>query len=455
MPPCLEVGGSPDDPEQSEDCLYLNVMAPSDADEDSKLPVYFFIQGGGFSKNASPNINPTGIIEAADKDLVVVAIQYRVGPYGFLTDGDHLKANNGLRDQRKALEWVQDHIEKFGGDPDHVVIGGVSAGGASVTFHLTAENGKDHGLFHGAMVQSGSFAPILTIEQSQYQYDNLTERLGCTDDDTLACLRSKTSRELQEQNFNIPLPGGVDPPLYQWLPTLDFDFVTDYTYKALAEGNFIQVPTLVGDDTNGGTVFAPNTLSTREESNAWIRDQYPWISEEDKLEELEEMYPNPNLTCPNEGCWWRRTANVYQEIRFMCPGLYINDVEAGKGAPSWAYLYNVEDPDDMRRGYGVKHTIELSAIIGAEYTSTPPSYVKGGLNGYVTPVIRGYWTSFMRSLDPNKHRLKGTAEWATWNDEPQARLVLGTMGTTKMWPISEGLRERCEYWIENGVDMLL
>ncbi|KAF4120899.1 Carboxylesterase type B [Geosmithia morbida] len=453
-PACLEVGGDPDDTSSGEDCLFLNVMAPSDATSDSELPVFVFIQGGGFSKNADPNINATGLVEAADHDLVVVAMQYRVGPYGFLTDGNNIKANNGLRDQRKVLEWIQDHIAKFGGDPDHVVIQGASAGGASVTFHLTAENGEDKGLFHGAIIQSGSFASMLTIEQSQYQYDNLTSRLGCAGSDSLSCLRGKTARELQEQNFNIPLPGGDNPPLYQWLPAIDNDFVTDYTYRAIAEGNYIRVPTIVGDDRNGGTVFAPRTLSTLEDSNQWIIDQYPAIKAE-QLPIINALYPNPNDSCPSEGCYWRRTANIYQEIRFMCPGIYINQAMS-QDESSWAYLYDVEDPAQVARGLGVPHTVEVYAIIGPQYSSkAPQSYKTGGINEYVTPVMQGYWTSFTRSLDPNRYRADGTAEWESWNDEPEKRMVIGTGGTTEMEDVDSDLKKRCEFWINHGLSMSL
>lgn len=456
----------PDDARTSEDCLMLNVMAPSDAKPGSRLPVFFYIQGGGFNKNSDANINATGIIEAADRDLVVVTIQYRVGPYGFLTDGDRVKPNNGLRDQRKALEWVQDHIGKFGGDPDHVVVGGTSAGAASVIFHLTADNGKDRGLFHGAISQSASFAATLTTEQSQYQYNHLATRLGCTGRDSLACLRGKTATELQEENFSIVLPGGASAPLYQWLPSLDFDFVNDYTYRALSEGRFVRVPTIFGDDTNGGTVFAPDETSTLAESNQFMLDQYPTLTPA-QLGAINAMYPNPNRTCPGVGCYWRQAANTYQEVRYMCPALYANEMMSssrgrGRGGrpssspPSWAYRWNVEDPEQMERGLGVPHTSELEALIGAAYTDkAPDSYGPGGVNERAPAVFQGYWTSFMRSLDPNRHRAPGTVEWKAWGRRARERIVFGTGGSTEMEEIDDGLKRRCAYWVKHGVEMQL
>lgn len=91
------------------------MYAPSNATSDSRLPVFFFIQGGGFSVNSNPNLNGTGLVNASGNNIVVVTINYRVGPYGFLTDGDTISPNNGLFDQRKALEWVQKYIAQFGG----------------------------------------------------------------------------------------------------------------------------------------------------------------------------------------------------------------------------------------------------------------------------------------------------------------------------------------------------
>lgn len=98
---------------ESEDCLFLDVFAPSTATEDSKLPVYFFIQGGGFNLNANPNINASGLIQASERNMVVVGFNYRVGLYGFLAGkeiGEDASLNNGLKDQIKALEWVKKHI---------------------------------------------------------------------------------------------------------------------------------------------------------------------------------------------------------------------------------------------------------------------------------------------------------------------------------------------------------
>jgi carboxylesterase type B len=107
-----EFGGN-----QSEDCLFANVWAPAKAKNNSALPVYIFVQGGGFNDNGNANYNASKLVKAADDGIVVVNFNYRVGPYGFLASKEIVSngttsLNNGLKDQRQLLKWVQQHISK-------------------------------------------------------------------------------------------------------------------------------------------------------------------------------------------------------------------------------------------------------------------------------------------------------------------------------------------------------
>ncbi|RYO85989.1 hypothetical protein DL764_009074 [Monosporascus ibericus] len=448
---CLATGAAPDNPDTSEDCLFLDVYAPANVTASSKLPVFVFIQGGGFNSNSSPNLDGSGLITASGHSIVVVTFNYRVGPYGFITNGNFVKANNGLRDQRKALEWVQRHISKFGGDPDHVVLGGSSAGAASITLQLAAYGGRDENLFHAAAAESPAFATMLTVEESRYQYENFVIRVGCVGHDSLGCLRSKTAEELQEQNTNVPYPGAAKSPLYMWGPVLDFDLITDLTYNSFAWGRFIRVPMIFGDDTNGGTVFTPRNASAIGESNIFLHDQYPYLDLA-HLMEVNSLYPNQNTSCPSPGCYWRQVSDVYGDMRFMCPAMFISSMAAQYGVPrSWNYRYNVEDPGQMAEGIGVPHTVELHAIFGPENTrGGPQSYQPGGINAHIVPVIQAYWTSFIRSFDPNKFRLPGTSEWQMWNSSSRQRIVFETGGNTTVEPVNENTWIRCEYLSDLG-----
>lgn len=433
----------------------MNIFAPTNATTRSKLPVFFYIQGGGFNSNSNPNVDGTGLIEASNNSIIVVDFNYRVGPYGFLTPGTTNTTNNGLRDQRKALEWVQKHISQFGGDPGHVVLGGQSAGAASISLQMTAYNGKDFGLFHAVAAESVSFANMLTVNESRFEYDNMAIRAGCVGDDSLACLRNLTAAELQAVNQNIPLPGAASAPLYMWGPTIDGDLVPDYTYALFAGGRFVRVPAIIGDDTNGGTVFTPSGTATLAASNLFLHNQFPALTLA-QLAAADALYPNPDAAaCPAAGCYWRQVSNAYGEMRYMCPGLYISSALAAASAPSWAYRYNVEDPTQVAEGYGVPHTVEANAIFGPlYYTSSPPaSYLANGTNAAVVPVVQAYWASFIRSLDPSAHRLPGSARWDQWTPDGQERMLFNTSGVTLMETVDKDLRTRCSFWAANGVSI--
>ena len=355
LPPiCLGTDAGPPTDEMSEDCLFLNVFAPSTARKGSKLPVYFFIQGGGFNINSNANYNGSGLIAASDMNIVVVNFNYRVGPYGFLAGKEVLadgSVNNGLKDQRKALEWVQQYISLFGGDPGHVTMGGDSAGAQSVNLQVTAYGGRDDGLFHATAAESQSFSGLRTVKENQFAYDNLVIRTKCASAaDTLACLRSLTAKELQEQNFNTPFPGAQNPPLYMYGPTLDYDFISDYTYRAYAQGKFVKVPAIGGDDTNEGTIFAPMDAANISDTDTFIKDQFPAITLE-QLRVWNSLYPitgTPEF--PDSGRARREASKGYGEMRYICPGIFISGVQANMSVPNWNYRWNVIDPESAQDG---------------------------------------------------------------------------------------------------------
>ncbi|KAI3339182.1 vacuolar triacylglycerol lipase [Ustulina deusta] len=444
---CLATNGSPTDSSTSEDCLFLDLYTPSNVTSKSKLPVFFFIQGGGFNSLSNPNYNGKGLVKASGYNIIVVTFNYRVGPYGFITNGDEITPNNGLRDQRKALEWVHKYISFFGGDPDHVVLGGDSAGAASVSLQMAAYGGKDTNLFHAAAAESVSFATVLTVKESQYQYDNFAIAAGCAGSDSLACLRTKTAAELQAANKGSPYPGAPSSPIYPWNPVVDGELVQNLTYDAFANGDFVKVPLIVGDDTNEGTIFTPQTASTIGVSNSFLKSQFPYLTLE-QLGRINSLYPNQNnASCPSSGCFWRQVSDVYGDMRYTCPGLFISSAMTNFGMPqSYSYRYNVEDPAQVAQGLGVPHTVEVNAIFGPDNVpGAPASYFPGGVNAAVVPVIQAYWTSFIRSFDPNRHRLNGSAHWEIWNPNTQARLLFETGGKTKMEIVANDVQSKCSY----------
>ena len=143
----------------SEDCLFLNVYAPADAKDKSKLPVMFWIHGGGYSGGASSEPRHNGDFLPL-KGVVLVTINYRLGVFGFLATSDLAKeaggvaGNYGLLDMVSALQWVKTNIKKFGGDPDNVTIFGESAGSFAVSTLMASPLAR--GLFEKAIGESGA-----------------------------------------------------------------------------------------------------------------------------------------------------------------------------------------------------------------------------------------------------------------------------------------------------------
>ncbi|KAL9576950.1 MAG: hypothetical protein Q9212_006695, partial [Teloschistes hypoglaucus] len=322
----------------SEDCLFIEVYAPGNATTESKFPVYVYLQSGGFVQNDGA-YNAAPLVRASGMQIIVVNLNYRVGPYGFLASEEIRKGgslNNGLKDQRYALHWVKAHISQFGGNPDHVVLGGASAGAASVALQVAAYGGKNDGLFHATAAESQSFAALRTVEESQYQYDELVSRVHCSveqtkSDDTLACLRSLSSDELQAQNIGTPFPNTRRRPLFAYNPTLDHDFIPDYTLNLFSSGRFLKVPAIYGDVTDEGTIFVPRSIDTVNDSNDFLQAQFPRLNTTQE-DWIQKTYPPfPQQFSPKSGKYWRSTADAYGELRYVCPGMFLNNVYTAHG----------------------------------------------------------------------------------------------------------------------------
>lgn len=141
--------------EGSEDCLYMNVFTPPLSKiPKGGLPVMFWIHGGGFMGGSSYS-KMQGPDYILDHDVILVGFNYRLSILGFMSSENlDCPGNFGLKDQVEALKWVKNHISSFGGNPNSVTIGGISAGGASVSYLL--QSNKARGLFHKAIQQSGT-----------------------------------------------------------------------------------------------------------------------------------------------------------------------------------------------------------------------------------------------------------------------------------------------------------
>ncbi|XP_029388607.1 pyrethroid hydrolase Ces2a [Mus pahari] len=205
----------------SEDCLYLNIYTPVHAQEGSNLPVMVWIHGGGLVLGSASMNDVSALV--ATEEVVIVAIQYRLGILGFFSTGDqHARGNWGYLDQVAALRWVQKNIAYFGGNRDRVTIFGVSAGGTSVSSHILSPMSK--GLFHGAIMQSGvALLPNLISDTSEVVYKTVANLSGCeaTDSEALIhCLRAKSKQEILAINQAMGLYHSIESITRETLPAV-------------------------------------------------------------------------------------------------------------------------------------------------------------------------------------------------------------------------------------------
>ncbi|XP_043269312.1 uncharacterized protein [Venturia canescens] len=243
-----------------EDCLRVNVYTtklPATAScasvaEGTKKPVMVFFHPGGFYgfSGQSYLFGPQYIL---DQDIVLVTVNYRIGPLGFLATGDSVAPGNlGLKDQVIALRWVRDNIASFGGDPDSVTISGYSAGSWSVALHMMSP--MSEGLFHRAISMSGSptKGEPLTYEQVDYA-KKLARIFKCPEDASekiVECLRNqdaeaiaKTFSQFAEWHFD---------PIRVWSPVVEPNipglerFIVDQPANLIRGGRIHQVPFLAG-----------------------------------------------------------------------------------------------------------------------------------------------------------------------------------------------------------------
>uniref|UniRef100_A0A8D0NGA9 Carboxylic ester hydrolase n=1 Tax=Sus scrofa TaxID=9823 RepID=A0A8D0NGA9_PIG len=190
--------------EFSEDCLYLNIYTPADLTKRGRLPVMVWIHGGGLVVGGASTYD--GLALAAHENVVVVAIQYRLGIWGFFSTGDeHSRGNWGHLDQVAALHWVQENIANFGGDPGSVTIFGESAGGESVSVLVLSPLAKN--LFHRAISESGvAFTAGLVRKDMKAAAKQIAVLAGCkttTSAVFVHCLRQKSEDELLDLTLKM------------------------------------------------------------------------------------------------------------------------------------------------------------------------------------------------------------------------------------------------------------
>ncbi|EGD82665.1 hypothetical protein PTSG_11995 [Salpingoeca rosetta] len=279
----------------SEDCLHINVFVPPNTTTTSNKPVVVFIHGGGFIMGASnfPVVSPRPFKFLVECDCVYVNFNYRLGPLGFIALEEMRQEHGhagvlGLMDQQLALQWVQNNIRAFGGDPAQVTVMGESAGAFCLCFHLVSP--QSAGLFQRVIMQSSMCdMKFQSYEEAVDQGNRLAKHVGCGDaGDRLACLRSLPAEKIQRAFNNkrgLLLHTGV-----RWFPTVDGVVIPDYPVSLMRQHKHNKVDVIIGNNADEASLFLLIAYNVAVFESSW-RDLLPATFAQDQLGRVAALFP--------------------------------------------------------------------------------------------------------------------------------------------------------------------
>lgn len=339
---------------------------------------------------------------------------------------------------------------QFGGDPDHVVIHGDSAGAGSVAYHLTAYGGTGRDLFVGAIVESPFLPTHRTVADSEFQFQKYASDLNCSHTrEPLSCLRKLDSATLQSADVLSTYPNAPADflPQWSWLPVVDGHLSPDLLYNLLERGEFKKVPVMVGDSTDEGTSFVSPKVNSSATFAQYLKANYPGLTSAD-ISMILQAYPSPGKQFLSQNAWFGPAEAAYGEATMICPGIQISTSFAKyfSSARSWNYRYNVKDGTSAYAG--VYHVAEKPAIFGTGYVEGGggPDNSYNTYNANIVPVVMHYWISFILSLNPNTHRHPTAPIWRPWGPGQNGERLRFETNATQMENVPSDQSVRCAMW---------
>ncbi|CAE7026445.1 hypothetical protein PTNB73_01756 [Pyrenophora teres f. teres] len=335
-------------PEESEDCLYLNVYTPPHLTAKSKKAVMFWLYGGNLAFGSAGIAGYDGTSLAINEDVIVVTTNYRTNIFGFSNSPEipFGSQNAGFLDQRFALQWVQDNIAKFGGDPTQVMIFGESAGGESVKQLLA--NPPTPLPFSSAILQSQN--AVLTGNGTA-NYLQVLKQFSCTD---MACLRKVPAEDIKAYIEPISLA----------FPPVDGDGTSTQDVRPnIQSGKFANVPTMFGSDLNEARIFLDAAgLKDGDASSSTLTavfNMYGITSQKDR-EGLIALYASRGFSDPYEVA-----DRIFTDLVFTCTTARLAEYLAQAGRTTYRYLYTPSFPSTtLFPNAGAYHTSEISEVFG-------------------------------------------------------------------------------------------
>ncbi|KAH7021293.1 Alpha/Beta hydrolase protein [Microdochium trichocladiopsis] len=446
--------------QKTEDCLTMRVQRPAGTKAGDKLPVLFWIFGGGFEFGSAQMYDGTSLVlnsVAQKKPFIFVSVNYRTGGFGFLGGKEVLAdgaSNLGLLDQRMGLEWVADNIAAFGGDPDKVTIWGQSAGAISVFDQMAlyggdnTYNGKP--LFRGAVMNSGSLAPTDPVDcpKAQAVYDQVVRNAGCSSAaDTLACLRGLPYARFQDAVNGVPGILSYTSVALSYLPRPDGAVLPESPEALAQKGRYAAVPMIIGDVEDEGTLFSlfQGNITTEARLVDYLGRVFFNNADAAQMQALVATYPatlgagSPfrtglfNIVYPQ----YKRLAAILGDLVFTLTRRLFLEVtsQLHPEVPSWSYLASYD--------YG-------TPILGTFHASDLIQFFYGIKPNYAAGAFQSYLTSFVASLDPNAGTPAAYPQWPQWKEGRQLMQINANSGGFT----PDNFRQDSYQWIKANVGVL-
>jgi para-nitrobenzyl esterase len=369
----------------SEDCLFLNVYAPAKAKTSSKLPVMFWIHGGGYAGGASSEPRHNGDF-LPTKGVVLVTINYRLGVFGFLATADLAKeangaaGNYGLFDMVAALRWVQANIGNFGGDPENVTIFGESAGSFAVSTLVASPLAQ--GLFAKAIGESGAaFADTPSTGS--------LEAVEKQDGKWVALLGVKSLEELRALPTAKILEATKEKLINGYPPYVDGKLLTEPVEATYAAGRQAHVPLLAGWNRDEGS-FAAKDM-TAEKWKAIAAENF-----KERAPDFLALYPGGT----NEQA--TRSAIDYSGDSFITFNAWkwIEAHSRTSESPVYRYRFDLAAlPSKYHPGEFAFHSDDIEYVFGT--LDTRPGETVRPEDRKLSEQMMSYWTNFAKTGDPN------------------------------------------------------
>lgn len=406
---------------QSEDCLFVNVWAPSGTAPGDAKPVMVWLHGGAYVLGSSTQPLYDGRRVANSGDVVVVSLNYRIGVFGFLDlsafgGPGRFDSNNGLRDVLAALRWVRDNIAAFGGDPDRVTIFGESAGAGIVTTLLAIPAAE--GLFSTAIAQSSPATSVYDSGRAQRVTHRVLEHLGIADsaahqvaDASIPALLSATKKVFDE----VPVR---NPGTLAFVPIVDGDLLHDYPVKLAREGRTHPVPLIIGTNKNEAALFRLMRSPLMPITPQAITSMFNEIAAE-----------QPDLQLPSDeqlGSAYRgkaRGLSIASDVGFRMPSVWFSEGHS-RVAPVYLYRFDYASPLMKVLLVGAAHATELPYVWGTLGAPKDVTLKLGGTKAAkaVSKRIRTRWVNFATHAKPIG--LDGEPEWTPYQEADRACLII-------------------------------